>query len=162
MLLVEVLFEQTPSQVPPVQIIQHVTHTPKEPDSKSVEPKQQEQPASQAQAVPQEQQIPQGQETGDEETTGEEIPEDGLGDGGQMQEEGISPDLLPIKKYYLISKLKELKNQLIEYSLQNDELDILLKFADNLSYSSLLNVGLIITDVIGQQLARLKDGKNTN
>ena len=69
---------------------------------------------------------------------------------------------MPIKKYYLISKLKELKNQLIEYSLQNDELDILLKFADNLSYSSLLNVGLIITDVIGQQLARLKDGKNTN
>lgn len=160
MLLVEVLFEQTPSQVPPVQIIQHVTHTPKEPDSKAA-PKQQEQP-TQEQPVSPEQQIPQGQETGDEETTGEEIPEDGLGDGSQMQEEGIPPDLLPIKKYYLISKLKELKNQLIEYSLQNDELDILLKFADNLSYSSLLNVGLIITDVIGQQLARLKDGKNTN
>lgn len=144
MLLVEVLFEQTPPQVPPTQ--NPLSKEPEEP------PKQQVQPVQ----VSQKEQSLQNQETG------EEVPEDGVDGGVQMQEEGISPDLLPIKKYYLISKLKELKNQLMEYSLQNDELDILLKFADNLSYSSLINVGLVITDVIGQQLARLKDAKNSN
>lgn len=78
----------------------------------------------------------------------------------QTQDVGFPPDLLPIKKYYVIGKLKELKNQLNEYSLQNDELDTILKFSDNLSYSSLLSMSLVLTDAIAEQIARLTDGKN--
>jgi len=140
MFLVEVLFEQqtqTPSQVPPVQIVQHVN----QPETKQPEPTSQ-----QDQDVPQEQ--PEQQLSGDEL------------DAVQAQEMGIAPDLMPIKKYYLINRLKELKTQLGEYSIQNDELNIVLKFADNLSYSSLLSIGMILIDFIEQQLARLTDGKN--
>ena len=159
MFLIEVLFEQAPAQVPPVQIIQHVNHGPSEstPEPKSPTTTQQ----AKTEVPPAQQSVSAAQEQPGDQENVEEVPDDELGDG-QAQEEQFPPDILPIKKYYLIGQLKELKTQLSEYSLQNDELDTVLKFADNLSYSSLLNVGTALTDVIAQQIARLSDGKNSD
>lgn len=67
----------------------------------------------------------------------------------------LSPDLAPLKRYYLIRRLKELNDQLVNYNIKNDELDIIIKFVNNLSYNSLLLLSNSVIQNIEDQIARL-------
>lgn len=77
------------------------------------------------------------------------------------QEDTIPPDLAPLRKYFLIQKLKELKDQIQDYNIQNPDLDTILKFVNNLSYNSLLLLSNGIVLSIEEQIARLTNGQTT-
>lgn len=64
-------------------------------------------------------------------------------------------EILPMKRYYLIGKLKELKSRLDQNNIQNEEFDIIIKFINSLSYSSLVSLSIGIIPVVEEQLARL-------
>lgn len=64
-------------------------------------------------------------------------------------------EILPIKRYYLIERLRELKSKLGQNNIQNEDLNIIVKFANNLSYGSLVSLASGIIPVVEEQLARL-------
>ena len=76
-------------------------------------------------------------------------------DGMDMQ--GVPPfqEILPMKRYYLIGRLNELKSQLDQNNIQNTDFDIIMKFINNLSYNSLVSLSSGIIPVVEDQLARL-------
>ena len=142
MFLCEILTEQ---QAPPPTLklpAQHVhvhVQQPSPPKEKK-EPVQQEQPQ---QVVPVQQEDP---------NSGEYDPEL---DGEDVQEVLPFQEILPMKRYYLMGKLKELKSLLDQNNIQNTDFDIIMKFINNLSYDSLLSLSGGIIPVVEDQLARL-------
>lgn len=64
-------------------------------------------------------------------------------------------EILPIKKYYLIGKLKELKSKLDHHNIQNTDFDTIIKFVNSLSYGSLVSLASGVVPVVEEQLARL-------
>jgi len=71
----------------------------------------------------------------------------------------LPPDLAPLKRYYLITRLKELNNKLEDYNIKNNDLDIIVKFSNNLSYNSLLLLSTNIIQSIEDEIARFTNGK---
>jgi len=72
-----------------------------------------------------------------------------------VQEVPPFQEILPIKRYYLIQRLNDLKARLDHYDIQNDDFEIIIKFMNNLSYNSLLSLSSGIIPVIEDQIARL-------
>jgi hypothetical protein len=64
-------------------------------------------------------------------------------------------EILPMKRYYLIGRLRELKSKLDQNNIQNEDFDIIVKFTNNLSYGSLVSLASGIIPVVEEQLARL-------
>lgn len=64
-------------------------------------------------------------------------------------------EILPMKRYYLIGRLRELKSRLDQNNIQNEDFDIIVKFTNNLSYGSLVSLASGIIPVVEEQLARL-------
>ena len=83
---------------------------------------------------------------------------DGEDESGGMVAEQPPPfrEILPLKKYYLIQRLKNLKSRLDEFNIKNEDLEIVLKFMNNISYNSLVSLSINILPVIEEQLARLQ------
>jgi len=83
---------------------------------------------------------------------------DGEDEDGEMVAEQPPPfrEILPLKKYYLIQRLKNLKSRLDEFNIKNEDLEIILKFMNNISYNSLVSLSINILPVIEEQLARLQ------
>lgn len=79
----------------------------------------------------------------------------------QATENFLPSDLAPIKRYYLIQKLKELSTTLSNYNIKNDDLELVLKFVNDLSYPSLMILGSGVIQTIEDQLARLSNGQGT-
>ena len=101
---------------------------------------------------------PEGASNEEEYTDNDIDSEDETGETGEGLD-NLPPDLAPLKRYYLISKLKELDDQLANYNIKNDELDIIIKFVNNLSYSSLLLLSNVAIQNIEDQIARLSNEK---
>jgi len=76
-------------------------------------------------------------------------------DGEIIQEVPPFQEILPMKRYYLIGRLKDLKSRLDQSNIQNEDFDIIMKFINNLSYDSLLSLSSGIIPVVEDQLARL-------
>jgi hypothetical protein len=76
-------------------------------------------------------------------------------DGEVVEEVPPFQEILPMKRYYLIGRLKELKSQLDQSNVKNADLDIIMKFINNLSYDSLVSLSSGIIPVVEDQLARL-------
>ena len=151
MFLCEILTEQQqapapPPKLPPQHVHVHVqSPAPKEKaDPKPDSAPQQASAPQPVQAAPQQGQ-PQ-QQDGDEYD-----PE--LDD--EMQEAPPFQEILPMKRYYLIGRLKEFKNRLDQNNIQNDDLDIIMKFINSLSYNSIVSLSSGIIPVVEDQLARL-------
>lgn len=83
---------------------------------------------------------------------------DGEDESGGMVAEQPPPfrEILPLKKYYLIQRLKNLKARLGEFNIKNEDLEIILKFMNNVSYNSLVSLSINILPGIEEQLARLQ------
>ena len=99
--------------------------------------------------------------SGDEEYDGEgDDLEDGEDEGENEEYNGEyiqqeAPEIEPLKKYYLIQKITELRLQLQEHNIRNKDLDNVLKFVDNLSYNTLLSLVNAVLPDIEELLARL-------
>jgi hypothetical protein len=74
---------------------------------------------------------------------------------GNVEEVTPFQEILPMKRYYLIGKMKELKSRLDQNNIQNKDFDIIVKFINNLSYNSLLSLASGIIPVVEEQLTRL-------
>ena len=78
--------------------------------------------------------------------------------GVQLNEEEMpsddSPEFASLKKYYLSEKLHNLKARLSTHGISNDDLDLILKFNNELSYDTLLKLTDAIVDIIKVQLAQ--------
>ena len=147
MFLCEILTEQQQAPaVPPKPPPQHIhVHVQQPAPPKEKKEPQQDQTAQQnqpQQAVPDQQ----------NDQNGEYDPE--LDD--EMAQEDPFQEILPMKRYYLIGRLKELKTQLDANNIQNDDFDIILKFMNSLSYNSLVSLASGIVPVVEDQIARLK------
>jgi hypothetical protein len=143
MFLCEILTEQQAPPPTPKLPAQHVhvhVQQPSPPKEKK-EPVQQEQPQP---VVPVQQ--------ADYSDSGEYDPEL---DGEDVQEVPPFQEILPMKRYYLMGRLKELKSLLDQNNIQNTDFDIIMKFINNLSYDSLLSLSGGIIPVVEDQLARL-------
>ena len=115
MFLCEILTEQqqAPPQVvktPPQHVHVHV--------QQPAPPKQEVQaPVQQAQSAPVQQASPDGGDEYDPEL-----------DDGEVEEQLPFQEILPLKRYYLIGKLRELKSRMDQNNLQNEDFDIIMKF----------------------------------
>lgn len=67
--------------------------------------------------------------------------------------------ILPLKKYYLIEKLKNFKSRLDEKNIENKDFDIIIKFMNSMSYNSLVGLTTSILPVIEDQLVRLQNNE---
>ena len=76
-------------------------------------------------------------------------------DGGDIPAPDPFQELLPIKRYYLVLRLKDLKSQLDDGNIKNPDFDIVIKFINNLSYNSLVMLSNSIIPVVEEQIARL-------
>jgi hypothetical protein len=145
MFLCEILTEQ--QQAPPQVALAKAGNAPQ-----VVQQVQNPQPAQAAYPA---QQNPYQQDYGDMEYDSEL---DGDEDGGMVAEQPPPfREILPLKKYYLIERLKNLKSRLDEFNIKNTDLEIILKFMNNISYNSLVSLFINILPVIEEQLARLQN-----
>ena len=53
-------------------------------------------------------------------------------------------ELTPIKRYYLINKLVNLKNKLNQMNQYDDNLDLVLQFSDSISYPTLVKLTKVL------------------
>jgi hypothetical protein len=142
MFFTEILFEQqTPQQAPPKK------DSLVAPKANKNEPSQDDQYSS--------------QQNEDNTDYDEEDMEDEEGMGEQTPQEPqnfLPPDLAPIKRYYLIQRMKDLSNILDNFNIKNEDLELVLKFSNDLSYESLMLLGTGVIQTTEQQLARLTNG----
>lgn len=73
----------------------------------------------------------------------------------EEQQPTESKDLLLFKKFVLIQNLQNLAGRLEEYNIKNDDLNLVLKFANNLSYNTLLSLSDGVVSSVEEQLARM-------
>jgi hypothetical protein len=87
---------------------------------------------------------------------------DGNPDGESFQQQQTeSPEIEPIKKFYLIQKITDLRAKLQEQNIRNQDLDNILKFTDNLSYMTLLGLTNAILPDLEETLTRLNSNEKT-
>lgn len=148
MFLCEILMEQQQAPAPlPKAPAQHVHVHVQPPTPKEKKEPEQKQPVEQPQQVQPQQAPVQARQYGDEydpELDAEDLPE-----APPFQE------ILPMKRYYLIGRLRELKSRLDQSNIQNTDFDIIMRFINNLSYNSLVSLTGGIIPVVEDQLARL-------
>ena len=62
-------------------------------------------------------------------------------DGSEEMDQNVVPfqEILPLKRYYLIQRLKNFNAQLCAANIKNTDLEIILKFVNNISYNSLVD-----------------------
>lgn len=150
MFLVETIFATFEQQQPPqvVQVSQQ-------------QGQQQPSPEQGVQNIPQEQ-IPPEDQYYDPDLDDEEM----RAEDGQVaidQSPATSQELLPIRRYYLLEKIRLLKSRLKDYNVQNDDLDVIIKFSNQLSYNSLVSLVVSLLPVIEEQIVRLNNNaKETN
>jgi len=170
MFLCEILTEQ--QQAPPEGVVvkAHVRNAPLKASEKEAIMQAQAQQAQEQQAIDpnnpqavdpnQQQAIPQQIDPNQQEYVDMDYdPElDGEdGDGSEMVAQAPPfQEILPLKRYYLIEKLKNLKFRLDENNIKNEDLDTILKFVNSMSYSSLVSLSINLLPVIEEQLARLQ------
>jgi hemolysin activation/secretion protein len=82
-----------------------------------------------------------------------DIDED-LEDGSTENDECV-----PIKRYYLLNKLKNFKYILKKYNIINSDFELLLKFVDSLSYNTLLFVSDKMIQSAEEQIARTRNAE---
>ena len=155
MFLCEILTEQQQAPpkttAPPAQNVHVHVHQPPAPKEKAApKPKVEAQPEQ----VPQEVVPVQADEQDPNSYDGSEEYDPEL-DGQEEIQVDPNQEILPLKRYYLIGRLKELKSLLDERDIQNDDFDIVIKFMNNLSYNSLVSLANNIIPVVEDQLARL-------
>jgi hypothetical protein len=51
-----------------------------------------------------------------------------------------SPEMVPLKRYYLQMRLQDLKAKILRAGMKNDDLDLVLRFGDVFSYPVFLNL----------------------
>ena len=160
MFLVETIFEQQPPQV--IQASQ-VEQQPV-PVDQNGQPIQQEIPVDQngqpIQAAPEDQGVELSPDDYDEDLDAEDTGEVGP-DGQPVQQPAFPQELLPIKRYYLLEKIRLLKTRLDDHNIQNDDLDTILKFSNQLSYNSLTSLMASLLPVIEEQIVRLNNASQT-
>lgn len=68
-------------------------------------------------------------------------------------------EITPLKKYYLSQRLIEIKNRLYKYGIQQNDLDFILRFQNELSYDVLLILSDSIISNIEQKIAEIQNEK---
>ena len=112
--------------------------------------------------APQELESPQSQEQGSQEQGSQE---QGSQEQGSQDSEVDSEKYLEfeaLKKYYLNEKLYKLKSRLDLNGITNNDLDIILKFSNSISYETLLKLTDSIVDIIKIQLKQLEQEVKTH
>jgi len=147
MFLCEILTEQRqapPALKSPNQNVHVHVHQPAAPKEKAPKPEPVQQVPVQAQPEQQGPDAGYGEDEYDPEM-----------DGGDMPAPDPFQELLPLKRYYLVLRLKDLKSQLDDGNIKNPDFDIVIKFINNLSYNSLVMLSNSIIPVVEEQIARL-------
>ena len=78
--------------------------------------------------------------------------------GGSPGEEGF-PEATPLKKFELLQKMIQMKDHLRNRGIFDDDLELLIKFASELSYETILAVSNSIVDRIGQIMSEKSNDK---
>ena len=91
----------------------------------------------------------------DDELDGEIPPEE----SAPSPEELINQQMEPIKRYYLISELLKVQSMLKKMNYDNDILDALIKFSDNISYVNLTIIVPNLIAIINNDLKRLQNAR---
>jgi len=130
-----------------------------------------QQPPQQAAVVQQPQQVVQqtpqrmvvSQQPSEEEYDNEDYAEDDLEDEEMPEEsaDATPPEFIPLKKYFLIQRLQELQSRLKSCNITDEDLNTVLKFADDLSYNSLLVLANSLIEYLEEKIARLTNGETT-
>lgn len=90
-----------------------------------------------------------------------------IGPGGEIapqpdgtDETGDPAEFMPLKKYYLIQQLQDLQFKLKDNNLSFEDLDMLLKFCNNMTYQTLMRMSSIVINyaMIQLQNANKKKG----
>lgn len=84
----------------------------------------------------------------DDEMNSDEIPED-----------NFEEQMIPIKRYYLTTSLLKLQNNLSIINYENEILNTLITFIENISYEHLMIITPKLLEFISQDLTRLKNEK---
>jgi hypothetical protein len=84
---------------------------------------------------------------------------DGGDDSELYNQQQEAPEMEPLKKYYLGQKVTELRAKLQEFNVRNNDLDIIIKFMDNLSYLTLWNLVNAVLPDIEETLMRLNSNE---
>ena len=103
-------------------------------------------------------QPPQAPANGDEEAAPVGSPLDAV-----VAQDGDPVEFLPLKKYLLLQRAYDIKSKLDVRSLYSDELETVLKFANELSYDTLSRLLTGVLDHILihlQSLSKSKDKRN--
>ena len=75
-------------------------------------------------------------------------------------EAGSEPaEFTPLKKYFLIEKLNDLKYKLADRNIVNEDLELIIKFSPSLSYDTLVNLVNTLSEAIQSQLQGIKNEK---
>ncbi len=81
------------------------------------------------------------------------------------EQQEVSPFevLTPVKRYYLIQKIRDLSDRLNQLNIKNNALNIVITFIDSFSYESLKIIMSQIMDEVKHQMAQQKqiDGRST-
>lgn len=78
----------------------------------------------------------------------------------QPDNAGTEPaEFTPLKKYFLIEKLNELKYKLADRNIVNEDLEFIIKFSPSLSYETLANLVNTLSEAIQSQLQGIKNEK---
>lgn len=93
----------------------------------------------------------------EEEVPPDQVPPDMQGEV-PPQEPPEPPEFMPLRKYYLLQKLFDLRNKLDTVNINNDTLDTILKFAPDFSYDTLV----VLTDKIADSLKSELQGAMKN
>jgi hypothetical protein len=105
----------------------------------------------------QQQALPQQEEpSSDDELRSDELENDGE-EGGDVQVPNVFEEILPLKRYYLIQKLHDLKTKLGQYNITNENLDIVIRFINSFSYNALLILATALISDIESKLERVSD-----
>jgi hypothetical protein len=92
-------------------------------------------------------------------------PQNGEGEEGNeetfQQQQSESPEIEPLKKFYLIQKITDLRAKLQDQNIRNQDLDNILKFTDNLSYVTLLGLTNALLPDLEETLTRLNSNEKT-
>lgn len=79
-------------------------------------------------------------------------PEDTAEDESKDELTFDDNELTPIKRYYLINKLTNLKNKLNQVNQYDDNLDLVLQFADSISYATLVKLTKVLIKDINKNI----------
>jgi len=69
------------------------------------------------------------------------------------------PEFKSLKTYYLVSKLQDLRTKLNEINIVSDELELVLKFSEQLSYETLVRLVGSLSEVLKLHLQGITNDK---